>query len=109
MTAIDDRKAEPLVSEALTFEQVLQDGLRQDAKLCALSEEVRLKLADLSTFVGATDAREAYKTLKSWPTTIPMSMSKQPFQKAIDEAVDYLERWLCNSTAQSKLIKLIQD
>lgn len=109
MTAIDERDSISGDHTAASFEEVIAYGLDHDAVLLDLPAAMREKLTELGTFVGATAARQAYKTLKSWPTRIPSSTPQQDFQQAIDEACAYLERWMCSAAGtQAPLRKLSQ-
>lgn len=109
MTTIDERDGVNSERTAAMFEEVIMYGLDHDAILLDLPATVREKIVQLGAFVGETDAVQAYKTLKSWPTRIPNSAPQQDFQQAIDEAATYLERWMCSvSGVRGALLKLKQ-
>ena len=110
MTTIDERDNVSNERTTATFEEVIAHGLDCDTLLLSLAVPLRKKIAQLGVFVGGTDARQAYKTLKAWPTRIPSSVPQEDFQCAIDEATAYLERWMCSASGvRGALLKLKQS
>lgn len=110
MTAIDERSDTNQSQAAPSFATVLAQGLDQDAALLDLPAAIREKLVRLGAFVGNVNAVQAYKTLQSWPTRVPSSVPQEDFQRAIDEAVAYLKRWMCSvSGTRTTPLKLIQS
>lgn len=110
MITIDERSDANQSQTTPLFTTVIARGLDQDAVLLNLPATIRQKLAELGTFVGAVNAVQAYKTLQSWPTRVPSSVPQEDFQRAIDEAVAYLKRWMCSvSGARTTSLKLNQS